>query len=297
MHKFRYWNLEALLQTILLFSIAVYFAYLLYTQKYLAYIHPNYRSLLLLSLPCFFLCALFQARKITSPRHRQKARMYGIYLLPLLFLLLGTESLGLGSTDIFGEASYPGFVEIKKEAVSKVAEKALDTTKEDLKVSALSTGGQALSLGDTVSDDPAEQVPAFSGAISVTNLHYAKWLQDVFNDPDAYVGKTYTFLGRVRTSEYALGNYVLLGRPIMLCCAADSQVMGLFAQLPKDLKADGKEWYYFTATVEKTTGVNRILSDKEMPVLNILHYEEATRPQSPFAYYFVDQAWTEVVNP
>ena len=103
---------------------------------------------------------------------------------------------------------------------------------------------------------------------------------------DKYVGKTYTYLGRISQEPELPADKFLPGRPIMFCCAADAKNMGLLADMQPKIKAKLGQWVYVTAKIVKRKGGDPLNPSEEAAMLKIIDLTDAPTPVNIYAYYY-----------
>lgn len=272
---FPYLNIQALFQGILLSVSFIFVGFLLITKRYLFYIHPRYEWVLWLSLLLLALGVFASYQNMKKPIFYQgKSRLY-VFAFPILLLLLSME--------------VPEFSKVSL----KPHQEQVVTEIEGLAPLELTENTSAL----LISNDPVERLPSVSGAIKIDTSDYAAWLSKVLSEPEAYVGKTYTFLGRINKIPYAPEGQFLLGRPVMLCCAADSQNLGLFASLPESLQNSQGHWFYFTVELQNNPKAQEGGTQVQSLLLDIKQFTRAGQPASSFAFYFGTGPINEEVDP
>lgn len=270
----KFFNVQALFQTLLLTFFFVFLSFLVWTKRYLFYIHPRYEWILWLSLPLLAL-GIFQSVQAMKRKvfYQGKKTLYA-FALPFLLVLLSLD---------MPQFSQIGLKPYRENVITQVS--GIENLENTNSSGAL-----------VISNDPVERLPSVSGSIKIDTSDYAAWLSEVLSQPDAYVGKNFTFLGRINESPYAEKGQALLGRPVMLCCAADSQNLGFFASLPSELKSSQGHWYYFTVKVQKKEQSENQTAEPKVYV-DIVSYTRAGQPASVFAFYFGTKAINTEVEP
>lgn len=267
-----YVHFQALTQAIFLAFLSILCLFLLVTRQYQLFLHPRYEGVLWCSLPLLLLACWKEIEQVRKPLFFKNYRFLPTFLFPCVLLFL---SLPFPFQNQVGLTPYTETI-VDKSGLALEENTALASSPW------------------LISQDPVETLPKVSGSIRITTKDYAAWLSKVLSEPSTYVGKQFTFLARINESVYAKEDYFLLGRPVMLCCAADSQNLGLFARLPEALKAEKGQWYYITAKVVQGQGTTT--TQGESVVLEVLQYSKSKTPASTFAFYFGNQVVNEEVD-
>lgn len=71
---------------------------------------------------------------------------------------------------------------------------------------------------------------------------YGLWYMDALDHPDDYEGKTITVKGMVVKDAQCKANEFLIGRRAMVCCADDTQMIGVLCKSDKTLSLVPNEW-------------------------------------------------------
>lgn len=265
--KWKRLNLEIAWQMIVYLLIFGVILYGLLSGSYIQFIHPRYKNYLIVALLLLPAMIVAQAPRLWQANLKPRLRTYLWFIFPLFFcfFLWRPEMQGL--------------------ALVKEGGIAVDDVEAAGQINGqgILVGGFAASQGGT---DPAEEVPTVEGAIPIDHLHYAAWLLDLNQNPQKYVGKSYTYLARLDKPLAAGEAAFLPGRPVMLCCAADTQSLGVPAKLNAAVEPLLGSWAYVTGKIYMGRGIDPRFPDEEGAWLDITDVQPAAAPQNSFAYYF-----------
>ncbi len=121
--------------------------------------------------------------------------------------------------------------------------------------------------------------------LEITDADYGIWYIDASEHAMAYSGKTVHFLAMMYTSPKLPKGYVVPGRMVMTCCAADIQFIGYMAKLPATVapsSVKSKTWMDITARIE----IEEMKEYKGAgPVLHILKMIPAEEPADKVCYF------------
>ena len=111
------------------------------------------------------------------------------------------------------------------------------------------------------------------------------WFMDATENYKDYDGKTVHFLSMLYVSPRLPKGYIVPGRMVMTCCAADTQFNGFLAKLPATINPDtlrSRMWFDITADI-------RVQSMREYKgkgvVLYITKMVPAQEPADPLVYF------------
>lgn len=252
--------------------------YGLYQNRFSQWVHPRYHWVLLAAVPALVLVLVAWFGRLREYRPRHSLWSEGIWLLPLVALFL----LQRPSEANWNLQPYQAAVQ----SVSQTPAGAMGLT-----------SGLAGDPSRSTSD-PAEQVPKVSGSISIDASLYASWLASVTAEPERYENRVYTFLSRFDPNPFdPQGRNFLPGRPVMLCCAADAQALGLYAEQTEESRAHMGEWVYVTGRVILGQGAMPQHPEERGAKLEILEIQSAPKPQSIYAYYYGMRDLPDKPNP
>ena len=134
-------------------------------------------------------------------------------------------------------------------------------------------------------DDTEDPLPFDLEApvIEIDDVDYALWYRDLSENMSAYDGKTVKFKGLVATDNRLPSNSVVIGRPVMTCCADDIQYSGLISVFQNKVTLKTGDWI----TVKGTVKVEKHkLYRNQGPVLYIEGTEFAVQPKQPVATFY-----------
>lgn len=260
-------NPQYLAQTLFLIGLTLAVVISLITGRWTQWIHPRYLTFLGLAVPILLAMAYAVATRSFEGLGRLRKSALVTLALPVLALYFLWRP-------VYSET-------IRLEPYEEVG---LGRAQDFQSFGGLTVGGAA---GADLLGDPAEKIPNVAGSIAIDGAHYAAWLAEVIARPQAYEGKTYTFLSRLDPSPFdPEGSDFLAGRPVMMCCAADAQALGLYAQKTEAVSGHIGQWAYVTATVKQGPGGHPAFPAEQGARLEIQSVTPAPTPKSIFAYYY-----------
>lgn len=119
--------------------------------------------------------------------------------------------------------------------------------------------------------------------IEIQDDDYALWYRDLSENMTAYNGKAVKFKGLVAEDDRLPSNSIVIGRPIMTCCANDIQYSGLICIFTKPVTLNNEDW----VTVKGTVKIEKHkLYRSQGPVLYIEATEFAVPPKQAVATFY-----------
>ncbi len=139
--------------------------------------------------------------------------------------------------------------------------------------------------GNARYDDIEDPLPFDKNAdiIEISDKDYALWYRDLSEALKSYDGKKLRYKAMVNRGKNMPDDTVVVGRPLMNCCAADTTFAGLVAtDFPQNGPADGT-WVTLTAQLKVR---RHPLYGKAGPVLTVLDVTPAEAPENPVATFY-----------
>jgi hypothetical protein len=119
--------------------------------------------------------------------------------------------------------------------------------------------------------------------IQISDEDYAIWYRDLSENMAAYQNKTVKFKGLVAHDDRLPANSLVIGRPVMTCCADDIQYAGLISVFKSATTLKDEEW----VTVKGTIKIEKHkLYRSQGPVLYVENTEFAVPPNQIVATFY-----------
>ncbi len=119
--------------------------------------------------------------------------------------------------------------------------------------------------------------------IEVDDVDYAIWYRDMSENMADYNGKTVKFKGLIAADDRLPSNSMVIGRPVMTCCADDIQYSGLISVFKNTGMLKTGDWI----TVKGTIKIEKHkLYRNQGPVLYVEATELAVAPKQPVATFY-----------
>jgi len=120
--------------------------------------------------------------------------------------------------------------------------------------------------------------------LEVTTSNFTHITEDImYNNPNNYIGEKINITGFVYRDETTSKNEFVVGRIMIICCAADSEITGLLCKLDNANSFSSDQWVNLTGTIGKTT--HKYSGEiKEIPIINVEKIEPVEKPAKPYIY-------------
>ncbi len=272
-HFFKGYSIDILIKWTLLMGFAFTFLWAIVSGDIGLYVHPRNNPFVISAGIVFIVmgCVMLTESNIRTGR---KIKWIGLvaFALPLLLMQLNpNQSLkasALPNNDVQLSRNAPVAIDLEhiesQPVPSDVVVYEESKPDEKLQIPFLET-----------------QLILVDGTIVMDDDNFYAWLNELYESLDDYVDKEITFTGFVfRLDEFNETQFVG-ARMLMVCCAADMQLIGLFSEMEKahDLEEEG--WYHFKGQIEAMTyGGDRI------PGVRIKSFEKIDPPRRAYVYPF-----------
>ena len=143
--------------------------------------------------------------------------------------------------------------------------------------------------GRSVPDEKEDPLPfdIHAPVITIEDRDYAYFFADLMENPKNYDKKTVEFLAMCPdpgNDRQMPDGMFIAGRPLMNCCAADTQMAGLPCYFTKEQKKPAKDaWIRLKAKIRVQR--NSMFSGK-VPLLDLISYTPAEEPEEPVATFY-----------
>lgn len=302
-------NGAVLLQTVILAAYCLAFIALLITGQIKSYVHPRIEKYAWFAVVALLLMTVSMIPMIKKPRRHNRWLPSFLLIIPLLtgFALpaavnKGTLQLNNSLLPKSGYAAAASPITQKSSPDSTIASSAASSDAFSAAPSSPSSAptsstpsasssdtASAAELSDTTSTAPISSTPDKSkttvidsnGIPVVQDDAFLSWLDEVYNNPAAYKGKTVKLRGFVYRDDTLKSNEFVPARMSMVCCAADITACGFLCRSTDAQKWKTNEWVWVTATI----GVEYNAENKvNIPVLTAQKIEPAEKPKVEIAY-------------
>lgn len=240
-------NFHELVWFLILSGFTFYFYYLFYTGKILMYIAPRMMLYVKFSMGAFLILSLYQFTKIfTVPTRKKINKSY--------ILLWTTLVIGMTSSQM--------------ELTSSIADKRgvnINTNR-------------SASMGRTNEDIYDEALIEFN------DNNYLERLYSIEGNVEKYRGKRIHISGFVFKDKGLKQDEFVVGRMVMTCCAADSQIVGLVSKwdYSENLRTD--EWVRVEGVIESILYKDPSGIEVELPAIKVEKLEKIEAPDNVYIY-------------
>lgn len=234
---------------LILMGFYTYICILLAKGEITYFIHPRMVKYIELSLFAIAILAANELTKLLNNKGRAKIRIgYILFLIPLSL----------------------GFI---------VAPSGLNTSIADKK------GLSVQSYVVTSADGKSTKNYINDGKITFNDDQYVNMLNDVSGNPNTYRDKEININGFVYRDKTLKKDEFVIARFLMICCAADIQIVGLEGKWDKAQYVKTGEWIDAKGTLKYNKVYDEVAKQNVMqPVIQIESIEKIQKPDDEYIY-------------
>jgi TIGR03943 family protein len=267
-------NLQALVEILTFFSVAIFIVYFIISKRHLQYIAPKTEPYLYFSAAVMALWGISRIRDLFSLQYKLKYNPCLIIIIPVMFVFLPHAPL---SSSDFASGYLNTEVIVANQYLGNVNNNFL-----------LSPNGNDEEPEDIDPTDERMLNPNLTGidfatkTIMISDDEFYPWIQEVFRNYKTYEGFTMNIKGFVfkgnNEHPFAKTEFVP-ARMVMYCCASDMSPVGIKGVYQNTENLELDSWVEVTGKIVLRTEQNTII-----PVLAIDSVKEATPPEIQYIY-------------
>lgn len=119
-------------------------------------------------------------------------------------------------------------------------------------------------------------------SIDLEDRDYAYWYRDIMSEAPKYKGKEMSFCGMIKSKGIRGEDKFVTGRPVMTCCEADIEFMGVRCQNKSECKVEHNKWAKVTGKI----AMGKSRQEGEVPVLVVSDIEYLPMPEDILATFY-----------
>ena len=258
-------NKDNLIKIIILLALAFFFGEIIITGEISNYVHPRIIPCVYFSVIGFVLMIICEIKKSLSVLEVNfEIKRYAIFCITLIFIYY-MEFNNTGNFNVsLANMSYKTADINNLNKINNLAEK-YDEKGEDLG----SKSGDSLSkstINNNQSDTDAInniELSDMDGNIIINRDNFVYSLNEIFNKPQKYDGRKVEISGFVYRDSSLNNHEFIIGRYMMVCCAADLQIAGIKCIMNEedDLNLENNTWIKLQGTISNMNNESVIKAD------------------------------------
>ncbi|MCE5219796.1 MAG: TIGR03943 family protein [Clostridium sp.] len=269
-------NVDIIIKILILLGFSVFYFELIINNEITMYVHPRIVPFIVLGMIAMFIIVLFLIKDIFhNKKKRIKLKNYVIFIIPLIM--------------IFFMQSNSANSEIKVSDINTNSNiTSNNTSNKDNNISNNLTSANStfdIYSGKTENDGQGtidkKQLDIENNVIQVNTKNFVFSLDEILGNPDKYDGKEIEITGFVYKDKDLKENEFIIGRFMMVCCAADMQIAGMRCEGNNLESYDNDTWIKVKGKIKKDTYEGSV-----DPVIVVEDLKKDMSPDTSYVYPF-----------
>ena len=280
-------NLDSLIKILILFGFSLFYFKIILNNEIIKYVHPRIVPFVVLGMMAMFIIALFLIGDIFHNKKKKiRFKNYVIFVIPLIMIFLmqrtSGESSTIRSSDI--NANTGSNITSNRNLNNVSTNNTNPDNNSNNKPTSINSTFD-LYGGKTESDGQGtiykKELDIKDNAINVNSKNFVFSLDEILANPDKYVGREIEIAGFVYKDKTLKENEFIVGRFMMVCCAADLQIAGLGCEGTNLEEYPNDTWIKIKGKVKNDTS-----DGTADPVIVVEHMEKDLKPDTSYVYPF-----------
>lgn len=271
-------NLDIIIKILILLGFSAFYLKIIISNEILMYVHPRIIPFALFGMISMLIIALFLVSScFYNNRRKIRFKNYAIFIIPLIMVLFmqGTSAnSAIKTTNVNTNGN---------------ADTSSNTNLTDISNnnsnSSTSTSTFELYSGKTESDGQGtvdkKDLDIKNNVIEVNPKNFVFSIDEILGNPDKYDGKEIEITGFIYKDKDLEHNQFIIGRFMMVCCAADMQIAGIRCDSNNLQSYDSDTWVKIKGKIKKDA-----YEDQIDPLIVIEHIEKDPNPDTSYVYPF-----------
>jgi putative membrane protein len=278
-------NINELIWFLILASFSLFIHYLFKSNKITIYMHPKMFKFVIFSFIIFTILAVLQFNKIFTDHKTPVNIGYIIFIIPLLLgFVVNPDSL---NSQIAAKKGVNLTSNININSAKTISLEDEDSYQDNFDDNYdLDTTNIPLDVEDdnTIVKATPEPTPDDSTDTTIQQAGFLSTVTKIYDNLDNMLGSDVELTGFVYRDESFDKDSFVLSRLLMVCCAADVQVVGIMCKLD-DNSIEDNQWIKIKGSIESTSQYNAYTEKEEtIPMINISDFELIDEPLEQYIY-------------
>ena len=275
-------NIENIIKILILLGFSLFYFRIIVNNEIIKYVHPRIVPFVVLGMIAMVIIALFLIKdSFYSKKKKFKIKNYIIFIIPLIMIFFmqstSAESTTITSSDINVNTDSNITSNSNLNNVSTNNTNQYNSSNNGLTFDLY--GGKTETNGQGISDK--KELDIKDNVINVNSKNFVFSLDEILDNPDKYVGREIEITGFVYKDKTLKENEFIVGRFIMVCCAADLQIAGLGCEGTNLEDYPNDTWIKIKGKIKNDTS-----DGTADPVIVVEHMEKDLNPDTSYVYPF-----------
>lgn len=271
-------NLDVIIKILILIGFSVFYLKIIISNEIIMYVHPRIIPFAIFGVISMIIITLFLVSDgFHNKKKKIKFKNYIIFILPLIMVFF-MQNINANSAIKTNDATTN---ETSDNSLNNDLNKTSNIT--NTLISADST--YELYSGKTESDGQGiinkKYLDIENNIIEVNQKNFVFSLDEIIGNPDKYAGKEIEITGFVYRDEDSKENEFIIGRFMMVCCAADMQIAGIRCDNNNLESYSNDTWVKIKGKIKKDTYEGQV-----DPLIVVEYIEKDLSPDTSYVYPF-----------
>lgn len=275
-------NLDIIIKISILLGFSLFYFKIIINNELIMYVHPRMVPFVLLGMISMLIISLFLVKDIFKNKKKKiKFKNYIIFVIPIIMIFFmesnSVSSTAIKSSDINVNAS-PNLT-----SDSNLNNLSRDNINQDnnLKNDSRSDVSKEKYGNNLQITSDKKELDIKDNVININSKNFVFSLDEILANPEKYVGQDIEITGFVYKDKNIKENEFIIGRFMMLCCAADMQIAGIKCDSNNLESYDNDTWIKVSGKIKTD-----IYEGAIEPVIVVEKIEKDLSPDTSYVYPF-----------
>lgn len=261
-------NFDIIAKALILLAFSLFYLKIIFTDEIMLYVHPRIIPFAIFGLLAMFIIALFLlTNSFNYKKKKFKIKNYIVFLAPLI-LVFFMETINANSA-------------IKNNTTDINENFNNETTTINNTINSTSELYNNLTETSTQETTNKKALDIENNVIKINQRNFVFSLNEIIENADKYYGKEIEVTGFVYRDNNIKENEFVIGRFMMVCCAADMQIVGIRCDSNNLEPYENDTWIKVKGKLKKDTFEGKI-----DPIIVAEHIEKDLNPNTSYVYPF-----------
>lgn len=284
--KMKKLNLDIIIKILILFGFSAFYLKIIINNEILMYVHPRIIPFALFGMISMIIIALFLLSScFYNNKRKVRFKNYIIFIIPLIMILF---MQGTNVNSAIKTSNADTNVSTNTSSNTNLADISNNNSNQNNNTNINSNSPSSvfeLYNGKTESDGQGtvdkKELDIKNNVIQVNSKNFVFSLDEILGNPDKYEGKEIDITGFIYKDKDLKQNQFIIGRYMMICCAADMQIAGIRCNINNLGTYDNDTWVKVRGKIKKDVSEGQV-----DPLIEVEHIEIDLNPDTSYVYPF-----------
>lgn len=264
-------NTEVLVKALILLGFSLFFITIILNGSVQLYVHPRIIPYMKFGTAAMVLIAIYIMKDVFKPDRKKRSLYPYLFMIIPLFTAFALPAKPMNSGSLLAKdvnISQNSNSFSKNNKPDDLNQTAVDASKLD-----------TLPLNEKNTIFQPKKPLLQGDTIIINEKNYVEWIQELYNNTDAYEGKKVQISGFVFREKDFNENVFVTARYMMSCCTADAQITGLYSLYPKAYELKQDTWLKVSGKIKQAEYKGQLI-----PSVEVGEMERIDKPKNEYIY-------------